>query len=159
MSIIKIVTLEWYELRFATQVGTERRIRAMEKGRKDCNLESDSNRWTDHIEGACAECAVAKLLGIYWPASIDTYRDGGDVGPYQVRSSAAIADLVVRPRDHDEAIFIKVYGRSPTFRIFGWIRAVDAKKPEWLHDRGNGGPPAYWVPPEFLYVLDDLPSR
>ena len=155
---IVIVELTWYEIRCAALVGLERRVRAMERGHQDCNLQTDSNRWTDHIEGACAEMAVAKYLGRYWSASIDTYRTGGDVGAYQVRSSPTIAELKIHDRDKDQDIFIKVYGRVPNFRLFGWIMASNGKEPRWYHDRGNGGPNAFWVPPEYLNPMRDLPN-
>lgn len=154
-----LVKLEWYEMRLAAQVGLERRIRAMERGHQDCNLKSDNNRWTDHIEGALAEMAVAKYLGRFWSSSIDTYRVGGDVGRYQVRSSARILELNIRDRDKDDSIFIKAFGHSPTFRLLGWILAAEAKRPEWLSDRGNGGPPCYWVPCFHLNAMELLKER
>ncbi len=153
-----IVKLLWFEVRYAAQIGLERRVRAMERGHQDCNLRTDSNRWTDHLEGACAEMAVAKYLNRFWSGSIDTYRVGGDVGRYQVRSSAHIPELCIRERDRDEELFIKVFGAVPTFTLLGWMRAGDAKQPGWLHDRGNGGPPAFWVPPTELQPMNLFPT-
>ena len=153
----QVVTLTWYEVRLGATVGLERRVRAMQAGYPDRNFQTDSNRWNDHVEGALAEMAVAKQLGQFWNGSIDTYRDGGDVGAYQVRSSPSIHDMVVRDRDKDEEIFVKVFGRAPTFTIYGWITGAEAKRDEWRGDRGNGGPPAFWVPRDRLHPLSELP--
>jgi hypothetical protein len=100
--------------------------------------------------------AVAKLLGHFWNGSIDTYRDGGDVGGYQVRGSPTIETLVIRDRDKDDDIFVKVIGRSPMFFIWGWIYAREGKQDQWKSDRGNGGPLAFWVPRDALHPMADL---
>ena len=158
-----VVWLEWFEVRQAALVGTERRVRAFARGLTDCNLKTDSDRWDDHINGACAELAVAKYLDMFWSGSIDTIGEGGDVGPYQVRSSRRQPCWAIRPRDKSGVIFLMVFGRVQSrtngkdkdflLDICGWIGVDEAKRRCPKHSRGNVGPPAWWVTIEDLHPM------
>lgn len=146
------VILEWYELLFAASVGIRRNIEALEKKLPDL-YGFDQNEWQTHIEGACGEMAFAKGTGRYWSGSINTFRNGGDVGSIQIRTrSKPNYDLIVRPNDRDEDIFVLVIGNAPAFSIIGWIRAKNAKRDEWLQTHGNR-PPAYFVPQSRLHDI------
>ena len=155
-SQVPIVTLAWYEVAMGAFVGTTRRIEALKRKLPDCNLKSDNNRWTDHLEGAAGEISVAKHLEIYWSGSVNTFRMGGDVGDYEVRSSGKHREMPIRERDKDEHYYVKAFGSSPNFRILGYIKCADAKNPDWWGDMGNGGPPCWWVPPEYLHPISEL---
>jgi hypothetical protein len=112
--------------------------------------------WKEHIDGACAEMAVAKHFGVYWDASVDRYGSTYDVGKMQVRSSWSVPDLKVKPSDADWVYVVFAWGQAPTFDLCGWIVAGEAKRPEWYHDRGNGGAYAYWVPQSQLRPMREL---
>lgn len=150
------VELTWYELNFCAHVGVRRFTDAMrEKGGKNRWRPYDNgDGWVHHIEGAAGEMAVAKFLGVYWSASIGTYRHGGDVGVWQVRTRLKPHyQLLVRPKDPDGVRFFLVRGVSPVFTIVGWMMGGEAKREEWLHEHG-GPPAAYFVPDEHLHPLD-----
>lgn len=153
------ITLTWSEVALAASVGMRRHMEALRVNRADSHGRGVDNGWTDHIEGACGEAAAAKALDIYWNGSVNTFKTGGDVGPYQVRTrSDHTFDLIVREDDADDRVFILVRGRVPNFDVVGWIRASDAKCAKWVQTYG-GRPPAYFVPASALHALAELRVR
>lgn len=154
------VTLDWSELELAAAVGLRRQISSMRDQREDKHGFSGPG-WTIHIEGACGELAVAKALGRYWNGSVDNFR-GPDIPDQEVRAafgriqirtrSNAYYDLIVRPDDADQDVFILVTGRAPEFEVHGWIRGREAKQEMWLRTYGDR-PPAYFVPQAALRRL------
>lgn len=141
------VKLEWYEVMMAAVVGVRRNIAAMANGLKPADGYNGEDAWSIHIEGACGELAYAKATGQFWSGSVNTFRQGGDVGLTQVRTrSRDDYDLIVRERDNDDSVFVLVVGRCPNYRVVGSILAADAKaRPEWVKTYG-GRPPAWFVP-------------
>lgn len=150
------VVLNWHEAAMASDVGRMRQLASVKSGRSDRHGYSGDG-WSEHIEGACGECATAKHLGVYWDGGVNTF-SSPDVGKYHVRTrSRHDYELIVRPEsDKDEDIFICVTGRCPEYRIRGWIAAKDAKKPEYLREHG-GRPPAFFVPHSALRPMSELP--
>lgn len=123
------VTLCDRDMEWGASVGVRRQVEALRKNLKDSNgLDPLEGGWTQHIEGACGELAVANFLGIAWSASVNNF-DGDDVGPFQVRTrSRHNYDLLIRhPKDRDEKQFILVTGLAPHFLIRGWITAREGK--------------------------------
>lgn len=149
------VTLSWYEVTFAAHVGLRRYLDVRENGgRNRWRADNHDDGWDRNIEGAIGEMAVAKALGIFWSASIGTYRNGADVGLWQVRTRRKdFYQLLVRPSDPDDVRFYHVKGRSPSFEIVGWMLGKDAKRSEWLREYG-GPPAAYFVPDEYLNPVE-----
>lgn len=148
------VELNWHELMQAGHVGMLRHIEAVTQGRPDLHGFDGDSGWHTHCEGACGELAVAKVFNRYYNGSVNTFREGGDVGAVQVRTrSKHDYELLVRDRDRDDDVFILVTGRAPRFRVVGWIKAGDAKRPEWSNTYGNR-PAAYFVPHAALHPID-----
>lgn len=144
------VTLSLSEVLSGATIGITRQLAALKRGLPDRHGMDPGNGWTVHIEGACGEIAVAKALGAYWSASVNTFKQGGDVGSLQVRSrSRDDYDLIVRDSDDDAALFVLVTGTAPHYRVRGWIKGSDAKQPEYLREHGNR-PAAYFVPADCL---------
>lgn len=140
------VSLTDYELRLAAHAGVERQLEALRLGRQD-NHGFAGAGWDLHIEGACAEVAVAKATGRYWDAVVRRPEDlAGDVGRgLQVRSTRrSNGCLIIHPTDPDEAAFVLVVAAPPAFNIIGWIRGREAKRDEWW--REDTGRPAFFVP-------------
>lgn len=112
--------------------------------------------WDAHIEGACGEIATAKLLGLFWNGSINTFKDGGDVSGLEVRTrSESHYDLIIRDNDADTSIYILVIGACPTYRVLGWVRGVEGKRAEYRQAHG-GRPGAYFVPQSVLRPIEQL---
>ena len=150
------ICLTWYEVAVSAGVGMRRQMEALRAKRPDAHGRGDANGWSDHIEGACGEAAAAKALNVYWSGSQGTFKTGGDVYTYQIRTrSDHTYDLIVRDDDADDAVFILVRGRVPHFDVVGWILASHAKQPQWSQTYG-GRPAAYFVPASALHPLETL---
>lgn len=149
------VTLAWYEVYLGAMVGVLRMVAAIRDGKQHAYGSDPDDAWRCHIEGALGERAVAKATGRYYAGPIDTYRNGGDVGRWQVKTRRPGYELLVRDADRDDDVFVLVVGRVPVYDVVGWTTGGAAKRPEYL--KGHGGrPPAYFVPPADLRPLVEL---
>lgn len=149
------VRLKDYEVLQAAMTGMLRQVSAIK--RKSVS-KINGREWQAHIEGACGEVAVAKVMGRYWGGGINTYKSGGDIDStgWEVRTrSSHDFDLIVRDDDDDERVFILVTGHAPDYRVHGWIRAADAKQQEWQKNYGGHGL-AYFVPHHALSEMGEL---
>jgi hypothetical protein len=136
----------------AAQVGIMRQVKSIKEGRRDRYGAAMGNGWQLHIEGAMGECAVAKVLGIYWSGSVNNF-DGPDVGMLEVRTTDGHANrLILHDRDNDDAIFVLVTGVNGVYEVRGYISGRDGKLPEYLDDP-IGGRQAYFVPQDKLKSL------
>lgn len=144
------------EMRIAIEVGVARQLSAMVAGKRDVHGASGSG-WDLHIEGAAGELAVAKAIGVYYPASVDTYRDEPDLPPdIEVRTrSRQYYDLIVRSDDDPFKRYVLVTGRSPELTVRGWIYGNHAMNPSWVKTYGNR-PPAFFVPQTHLNPVEAL---
>jgi hypothetical protein len=148
------VTLTPYEIRIASTIGVERQVESVLKRRKDA-FGFEGLGWSEHIEGAMGELAVAKTLDVHWGGPVNVFK-GDDLPGIQVRTRSSHGwQLYVRPGDSDEAIWILVTGRCPDYWVRGWIVGWRAKRREWLQNHG-GRPPAYFVPTDQLRPLPEL---
>lgn len=150
------IVLDPAEVAMAASIGVHRNSYAIDhKLRQNHGMTGDG--WAEHIEGASGELALAKHLKMYYGGAHLAFK-GPDLGlRYQVRTrSKAWYQLIVRPDDSDNDIFVLVTGKCPIFKIRGWILGKDAKKPEWEQTYGNR-PPAFFVPQEFLNPITTLP--
>jgi hypothetical protein len=150
------VELSFFELWQAAGVGAMRNIQARRRGRPDTygkDVTGLEGGWGVHIEGAAAEMAVAKALGLYWEgvwSEID--RGRGDVGDYQVRHTLRDKGcLLLHPDDLDDAMFVLVTGVAPKLRIAGKIMGREGKDTRyWRTDTGR---PAFFIPQGALTPL------
>lgn len=151
------VHLAWHETAMASEIGRLRQLAAIKAGLLDRHGYA-GNGWSEHIEGAMGELVVAKVLGIYWDGSVNTFsRD--DLPGLQVRTrSETYYDLIVRPSDPDDATWVLVTGKCPSYVVRGWIKGSDAKQPQWMKDHGSR-PDAFFVPQEALRPILELCSR
>lgn len=154
---MNLVTLTRDEWLMAAMVGVTRNISSRMNGKTVAY--SHEKLWSRHIEGACGEAAFAKWLRVPWSASVDTYKDGGDVLDIQVRTrSQDHFDLNIRDIDapHFDDPFVLVTGRAPAFAIIGWVYGREAKTLGVWADYGNYGKPCWWVPQSKLRPMDTL---
>ena len=137
------INLNWFEINAAAEVGIRRHIESLRKGLKDAHGFDGKNGWSLNINGALGEMAFAKQQNVYYDGSVNTFKLP-DVGQYQIRTTF-MDYLIVRPGDSDEDIFVMVQNKCPLFEIVGFMLGADAKRFN-LTDRGNGRPPAHFVP-------------
>ena len=108
------------------------------------------------IIGAAGEMAVAKLLGIYWSAGVNTFH-GADLGiNIQVRATDKIDySLIVRQDDDDQHAYILVISQSPEYHIVGWLWGHECKKDQYWK-APNNRPGAWFVPQDKLKDMNRL---
>jgi hypothetical protein len=144
------VELTREECEMACWIGAKRQLDSIMAGLKQKHGNDGEDGYTKNIEGAGGEIAAAKVINRYWGGSVNTFKKGGDVGPYQVRTRSELHwDLIVRDDDRDEDRFILVRGKLPHYQVVGHIYGKAAKRPEFLKPYGNR-PPAYFVPANIL---------
>lgn len=118
------VVLASDESRAAVQIGGDRVLRVRYKGYKDAFRQFDSEEWRQHIEGAGAEVAVAKALGLYWSGQDGHMFKGPDVGSdIQVRlrpKPDVQPDLGLRSSDDPSHRYVLVHGFMPEYELMGW---------------------------------------
>jgi hypothetical protein len=144
----------------ASAVGSARRIKAQAASRQEPHGPLAGDPRSVDIEAACAELAVAKALGRYWPASTEPDRREGDVaGGIHVRHTANGRDgrscLILHDEDADDGIFVLVVGREGRYELAGWTRGSDGKQPEYWRDDERVRP-AFFVPASVLLPASRL---
>ena len=101
-----------------------------------------------------AEAALAKALGVYWCGT--GVRGATDVGDVDVRATANDNySLIVHDHDPDERVIFLLTGKNGVYTIRGWMRAIDAKKPQYWKDPTGKSRPAYFVPQHALKSLQE----
>jgi hypothetical protein len=163
-----IVTLDPWELSIGSRAGCARMSASIFNGDPDQNG-FFGDGWGAHIDGACAEMAVAKHLGLYWTGAPNVYRKAPDVGPYQVRGRPLVTHnpkptdnrMIIRPRDkpleEPYQIWIAVATECPHYHLMGWIYGKYAVQDQWLEGYGPK-PKAWFIPYEELNRMAKLPS-
>lgn len=153
----RYVSLNADEWSLCVQVANSRQVSSIKKGGRD-NLYKKKG-WLEefdiHIAGCVGELAVAKVIGVTWTGSVDTFKAPDLGGDIQVRHRTnPLWDLIVRSVDKDQERFVLSRGMPPgLIEVAGWIRGIDAKREEFLKDWGNYGKPSYFVP---AYKLNDM---
>jgi hypothetical protein len=119
------IHLNWEDRRWATEIGKARWNSPRRIGVKE----------EDRVDEAGAELALARVVGVEWPALIN---DPGLVFPdWRVRllrqTKGFHAGVRVSSDDDDDAQVVWIAGGMPTFQLMGYIRAGGAKRhTEWI---------------------------
>ena len=129
-------------------VGIARRIDSIRRDLVN-KVPDNGSQWQIDIEGALAELAFAKALGLYAGLTINNY-GGADVGQYHVRHSPRPdARLIIRPEDKEEAMYALVTGLEGRYIVHGYIHGTRAKQNiYWMAP--NNRPGAWFVPQNAL---------
>jgi hypothetical protein len=150
-----IINLEWFEYSMASEVGRSRQLSSIRRSLTDRHGFNGLG-WSEHIEGACGELAAAKALDVYWNGSVDTFKTADLSTNIHIRTrSRHDYDLIVREKDPEDATYILVTGKCPTYTIQGFISGFDAKNDQWLQEYGNR-PAAFFVPAVHLHPIEAL---
>lgn len=154
------VELTLAEALHAATVGTLRHYESVSAGHKHiAGFDAEKkNSFSLNVEGVFAEIAAAKALGMYFPASVNTF-NAPDIGDkYQVRYSMNHDyKLLIRPKDKPDEVFIFVTGVAPTFWIRGWILGFEAKEYNEYQYAPAGRPPAWFIPVSKLQPIENIP--
>jgi hypothetical protein len=111
--------------------------------------------------GEVAVRAVAKLLGLEWLDSMDTFKGADLHHNIEVRLiGREWYGLRVYDRDDNSrcvvGCVIEQGKEREAYRVPGWIKAKEGKKREWLADPLERHHPVYLVPQDYLLSLDEL---
>lgn len=144
------------DVKWAMQVGNERWNRAK---RRRSKARFKNARVEHHLIGAAGELAFSRMLGLPWPASLDSYHEDNkpDVYPnWEIRTAPRMRGIKVVDTDPDDRLVVWVVGDVPTkdsvYTAMGYIRAGGAKQHmEWFDDR-YGNDRAFWKVPEARMV-------
>lgn len=145
------VLLDWYELSVAAHVGSLRAVSAVHKGMR--RPDGTTSEWSEDVEGAAAEMVVAKALGIYWPAGVDTFHVPDLGRALGVRhTKRPDGRLIVRTRDTllDETLVL-VTGQRGKYVIRGGLHVSDVD--DKFRRNPNGWGEAWFVPQEALEAV------
>lgn len=154
--VTRYIRITWSEVAIAAHVGMQRQIHSLKDGRKPAHG-FVGDEWGIHIEGACAELAVAKFFNLYWEPRINTFRqpDIGDCIQVRRRSNSDY-ELLVRPKEKNEEFFVHVTGRAPLFAVHGWMTGEEAKSREERLKTHGDRPAAYFVDKNDLHPLEEM---
>lgn len=143
------VTLDWSELTIAANVGV---LRQVSSSAVRANCRATMNPWNIHIEGAAAECAVAKALKLHWNLGGKATQYTGDVGGMEVKCTAHSNGGLLVPRHNDSSrIYILVTGTAPRYEIRGFLDGEDVMRPCYWNETLKI--PAYLVPQSDLHGI------
>ena len=112
---------------------------------------------TQHAEAAGAEIAVAEWLGVTgFNPSVNSFKTEADVGAgIEVKhtfylSGALILQESQKQRPND--VCILVIGKSPDYKLVGWMPASMALVEKYKHPRQA----SYWIPQQYLFEMKYL---
>lgn len=111
-------------------------------------------RISEYAESLASELVVARELGIEYDLNYDGFKQFADVGTnIEVRWTRwNLGHLIVYPTDREGDIAILVCGRSPNYRIAGWIPVSVARASRYKHSSQE----SWWVDQHNLHPLSDL---
>ena len=146
------------ELVAVAGVGARRRINAIHRARANEFQAGDDRKWGIEINGAAAEYAVSKLLGIHWQG----FAEGPsithpDLAPnIEVRHTGRPdGGLIVYRDDSPNYIYVLVIGGDLSYKVVGYISGVDAQREVYWQGDGKLGKPAFLVKQEHLTPLNN----
>jgi hypothetical protein len=148
------VVLDPMEVLIVLQIAGARRLLAIAEGRRD-QVFTPADPWGNEVNSTGAEVAAAKYTGHYWRgcAGVKPRRGQSDVGPYDVRSSSKHTNLIIRPPDRSDRLYVLVTGSLPNFCVWGFMLGFDAKQKIYWADPGGRGAWAFVVPASALQPM------
>jgi hypothetical protein len=113
------------EIHLASSHALLRRYEKHDGKRRD-RVQKGRSTWDNEIEGACAELAWCKYLGLFWTGvSHPKAKDGAGM---EVRwTQHEDGGLIVYPHDDDSSVFVLAKGFAPEYRFVGWLRGSEGK--------------------------------
>jgi hypothetical protein len=111
-------------------------------------------RISEYAESLASELVVARELGIDYDLNYSGFKQFADVGSnIEVRWTRwNLGHLIVYPTDREDDIAILVCGKSPRYRIAGWIPIKVARSNRYKHSSQN----SWWVDQYNLHPLSEL---
>lgn len=154
-----IINLDEYEVSWAESVGLYRFSESERDGKTQSDGSRAANGLRNHQQGAAAELALTKFLGMKWNATVNTYNSFPDLDGYLECRSKQPAQQHLRLHPNRDkfkgsAVFASVTCLKQalsSFRIDGWILGSEAMKQAYLTK-------TQWGKEEWHVPLADLRS-
>jgi hypothetical protein len=105
-------------------------------------------------ESITAELIVARYFGLDYDARQNNGKHHADVGQgLEIKwTKYESGHLIIYPNDRDNDVAIMVVGKSPTYRIAGWIPVQFAKRAKYKHRSQD----SWWIEQHNLFPIEDL---
>ena len=105
-------------------------------------------------ESITAELIVARYFGLDYDARQNNGKHHADVGQgLEIKwTKYESGHLIIYPNDRDSDVAIMVVGKSPSFRIAGWIPVQFAKRAKYKHRSQD----SWWIEQHNLFPIEDL---
>ena len=148
-----VVALDEYEVGWAESVGLYRFSESERDGKTQSDGSRAANGLRNHQQGAAAELALTKFLGMKWNATVNTYNSFPDLDGYlECRSKQDTQKyLRLHPRRDKakgSAVFASVTCLKQdlsSFRIDGWILGSEAMEQSYF-TKSNWGKEEWQIP-------------
>jgi len=105
-------------------------------------------------ESITAELIVARYFKLDYDARQNNGKHHADVGQgLEIKwTKYESGHLIIYPNDRDSDVAIMVVGKSPTYRIAGWIPVQFAKRAKYKHRSQD----SWWIEQHNLFPIEDL---
>ena len=105
-------------------------------------------------ESITAELIVARYFGLDYDACQNNGKHHADVGQgLEIKwTKYESGHLIIYPNDRDSDVAVMVVGKSPTYRIAGWIPVQFAKRAKYKHRSQD----SWWIEQHNLFPIEDL---
>jgi hypothetical protein len=105
-------------------------------------------------ESITAELIVARYFGLDYDARQNNGKHHADVGQgLEVKwTKYESGHLIIYPNDRDTDVAVMVVGKSPSYRIAGWIPVQFAKRAKYKHRSQD----SWWIEQHNLFPIEDL---
>ena len=105
-------------------------------------------------ESITAELIVARYFGLDYDARQNNGKHHADVGQgLEIKwTKYESGHLIIYPNDRDSDVAVMVVGKSPTYRIAGWIPVQFAKRAKYKHRSQD----SWWIEQHNLFPIEDL---
>lgn len=105
-------------------------------------------------ESIASEIVVARYFGQDYDAADNKGKRHADVASgLEVKwTKYESGHLIIYPNDRTQDVAILVVGKSPSYRIIGWIPIQFAKRPKYKHRSQE----TWWIEQSNLFPIEDL---
>ena len=111
-------------------------------------------RVVEYAESLAAEMVVARYFGLAYDITENKGKRQADVGSgIEVRNTHYdTGSLIVYDYDREQDVAVLVVGKSPVYRIAGWIPVSFARVKRYKH----ASQASWWITQDNLYPIEDL---
>jgi len=153
------VFLDEYDESFIRRIANDRTRDAAENNRQK-NAKPKQNNTQEEMDenGAAADCVVAYVLDLFWPANgCKPDRGLGDAGLVEVKQTEhSDGHLVLRPGVNEDDIYVLVTGKDRHYVVRGFAWGWEVREHGNFKPLKKGWGPSHNLDQDKLHDIDDL---